>query len=227
MKKRLAAILLLLSLDAAAGIQVVQTRVIYKSNEKSASLSITNDTNDTWMVQTWLDTGDATQTPENLPIQVVPPLMKLAGNKDAILRFIYSGKGLPADREMVYWINVQEIPPAAKDVNVLQIAVRTRIKLFYRPAALKTTLDHVSRNLTWHKQGNKLVVTNKGPLHVTFGKLTLNHGSKSWPLNADMVKPMGSLTIDLPNAATAANKLTFTYINDFGGNTEVKDIHIN
>ena len=56
-----------------------------------------------------LDTGDATATPTNLPMQAIPPILKLAGNKDAILRFVYSGSGLPTDRETVYWINVQEI----------------------------------------------------------------------------------------------------------------------
>lgn len=57
---------------------------------------------------------------------------KLAGNKDRYLRFVYSGSGLPTNRETVYWINVQEIPPSAKQENVLQIAIRTRVKLFYR-----------------------------------------------------------------------------------------------
>ncbi|WP_162873694.1 fimbrial biogenesis chaperone, partial [Klebsiella pneumoniae] len=61
--------------------------------------------------------------------------------KTAVLRFIYSGNGLPQDKETLLWINVQEIPPAPKQENVLQVAVRTRIKLFYRPVALKTTLD--------------------------------------------------------------------------------------
>lgn len=84
-----------------------------------------------------LDTGDATATPTNLPMQAIPPILKLAGNKDAILRFVYSGSGLPTDRETVYWINVQEIPPSAKQENVLQIAIRTRVKLFYRPTTLK------------------------------------------------------------------------------------------
>lgn len=84
--------------------------MIYNGNEKSAALSIHNDTDETWMVQTWLDTGDSSATPKNLPMQAIPPILKLAGNKDAILRFIYSGAGLPTDRETVYWINVQEIP---------------------------------------------------------------------------------------------------------------------
>ncbi|GDX05080.1 molecular chaperone [Buttiauxella sp. A111] len=227
MKKRLASLLLLISLQASAGIQVGETRVIYNGNQKSAALSIHNDTDETWMVQTWLDNGDASKTPANLPMQVIPPILKLAGNKDAILRFIYSGNGLPGDRESVYWINVQEIPPSAKQENVLQIAVRTRVKLFYRPTTVKTTLLKEAEALTWRKQGNDLVVTNNGPLHVTFGVLTLKgSGGKTWKTEADMVKPMASLRIALPAGASAANNLSFTFINDYGGHTEIKDTRI-
>lgn len=77
-----------------------------------------------------LDTGDRNQVPKNLPVVVVPPILKLDAAKTAVLRFIYSGTGLPQDKETLLWINVQEIPPAPKQENVLQVAVRTRIKLF-------------------------------------------------------------------------------------------------
>lgn len=61
---------------------------------------------------------------------VTPPIMKVKPDQSAVLRFIYSGKGLPTDRESVYWINVQEIPPRASEPNVMQLAIRTRLKLF-------------------------------------------------------------------------------------------------
>ena len=81
MKKILTGILFAFSVNAFAGIQVDATRVIYNSASKSASLSISNDSDDTYMVQTWLDTGDASQMPKNLPIVVTPPILKLAAKK--------------------------------------------------------------------------------------------------------------------------------------------------
>lgn len=119
MKKFLSYILFAFSIHAFAGIQVNTTRVIYNSTNKSASLSISNDSDDTYMVQTWLNTGDASQMPKNLPIVVTPPILKLATPKEAILRFIYSGSGLPQDKESLFWVNVQEIPPTSKQENVL------------------------------------------------------------------------------------------------------------
>ena len=73
MKKVLLCALLACSANTFAGIQVDATRVIYNSESKSTSLSITNDSDDTYMVQTWLDTGDAAQIPTGIPIIVTPP----------------------------------------------------------------------------------------------------------------------------------------------------------
>ncbi|HGM5287577.1 TPA: molecular chaperone [Serratia liquefaciens] len=227
MKKVLSCILFAFSVNAFAGIQVDSTRVIYNSGSKSASLSISNDSDDTYMVQTWLDTGDSSQMPKNLPIVVTPPILKLAAKKDAILRFIYSGSGLPQDRESLLWVNVQEIPPTPKQDNVLQVAIRTRIKLFYRPEALKANLQQQAEALKWQRQGSNLVVTNNGPLFVTLGVLTLQSGGKSWKVNADMVKPQDSLRIALPQGAQSANSMSFTYINDYGGHTEIKNVALN
>lgn len=42
---------------------------------------------------------------------------------------------LPKDKESVYWLNLQDIPPALKGSGIA-IALRTKLKLFYRPEAL-------------------------------------------------------------------------------------------
>lgn len=110
MKVAVCCSLLMFSMSAFAGIQVGATRVIYNGGSQSSSLSITNDSEDTYMVQTWLDTGDSTQNPKGLPILVTPPILKLSSHKEAVLRFIYSGQGLPQDKESMFWINIQEIP---------------------------------------------------------------------------------------------------------------------
>lgn len=227
MKKFFAALLMLGTFSSYAGIQVDATRVIYNGTDKSASLPIHNDAAEAYMVQTWLDTGDRNQVPKNLPIVVVPPILKLDGAKTAILRFIYSGNGFPQDKETLLWINVQEIPPAPKLENVLQVAVRTRIKLFYRPTTLKTTLDEQVKKLRWQREGSRLQAINDGPLHITFGALHLkNSAGKTVDVDANMVNPGDRLSIDIPAGANVNNKISFSYINDFGGRTEVKDVPV-
>ncbi|MEG7472808.1 molecular chaperone [Serratia marcescens] len=227
MKKFFAALLMLGAFNSYAGIQVDATRVIYKGDDKSASLPIHNDASEAYMVQTWLDTGDRNQVTKNLPVVVVPPILKLDAAKTAVLRFIYSGTGLPQDKETLLWINVQEIPPAPKQENVLQVAVRTRIKLFYRPVALKTTLDEQVQNLRWQREGSRLQVINDGPLHITFGALHLkNSAGKTVDVDANMVNPKDRLSINIPAGVSVGNKIAFSYINDFGGRTEVKDVPV-
>lgn len=44
---------------------------------------------------------------------------------------------LPSDRESLFYYNVREIPPKSGKANTLQIALQTRIKLFWRPKALE------------------------------------------------------------------------------------------
>ncbi|ACR68340.1 molecular chaperone [Edwardsiella ictaluri] len=222
---RIVAVLLLVStFTAHAGIQVDATRVIYNGDEKSASLPIHNDSVDAYMVQTWLDNGDSTKVESKLPMVVVPPIVKLDAQKSAILRFIYSGQGFLQDQETLLWVNVQEIPPTPKQENVLQLAVRTRIKLFYRPGSLHTTLDEQVRKLRWQKAGHQLLAINDGPLHITFGSVQMQ-GNNGKPIAVDtnMVNPHSRLAIAIPAGAHVGNTVSFSYINDFGGRTEVKD----
>lgn len=227
MKVVISGCLLMFSVSAFSGVQVDATRVIYNGANQSSSLSIKNDSEDTYMVQTWLDTGDSTQNPKGLPILVTPPILKLASHKEAVLRFIYSGQGLPQNKESLFWINVQEIPPAPKLENVLQVAIRTRIKLFYRPPALKIDLYKQAQALVWRRQGDELLVSNGGPAHVTLGVLNFaKDGKVGCSVEGDMLLPEGNLRIPLPPACRIAREFSFSFINDYGGHTEIKDIKL-
>src|SRR5690606_20062113 len=78
---------------------------------------------------------------------------RLAPGEEALVRTIYAGQGLPGDRESLFWINIQEIPPRSEAANALQVAIRTRIQLLYRPPGLQTTLDEAARALQWRIDG--------------------------------------------------------------------------
>ncbi|MBO1114633.1 fimbrial biogenesis chaperone [Bordetella petrii] len=211
---------------AQAAIHVQATRVVYNGKAASASVAISNKSTMPYMVQTWLDTGDSTAMPENLPMAITPPLMRLGPGEEALVRTIYAGQGLPADRESLFWINIQEIPPSSDAANALQVAIRTRIKLFYRPPQLKTTLDEAARALQWRISGQALQVTNPGPLHITFAHIQgRDAGGGAKNIDADMIAPGQTLTVPLRqlNLAGGASSLRFGYINDYGGVSEVAD----
>ncbi|RMS19883.1 Pili assembly chaperone: pili assembly chaperone, partial [Pseudomonas coronafaciens pv. garcae] len=132
-------VLLLSVVSAQAGIVLNTTRVIYQGNEKEVSLGVHNSGSGEILLQSWLESP----TPESahqesashVPFIVTPPLTRMAGGGRQLVRIIYSGADMPTDRESVLWLNVQEIPQAAA-VNTLQIAIRQRIKVFFRPDGL-------------------------------------------------------------------------------------------
>ncbi|WP_294912493.1 fimbrial biogenesis chaperone [Tatumella sp. UBA2305] len=213
------ALLQLFSVSSFAAIQLEATRVIYNSNSSSASLSLNNSSNQNYMLQSWLEN----ENPRNsaaIPMQVIPPIMRIDAGKEATLRFIYSGHGLPTNRESLFWINLQEIPPSAKDSNTLQIAVHSRLKLFYRPQGLNTTLEKEVQKLVWRQSGNKLSVTNNGPMYVSLNRLHLGSGKDIY---LDMVAPDSTEQFTLPANTQVGSAVSFSYVNDFGGTSEVKN----
>lgn len=211
---------------AQAAVHVQATRVVYHGQSASASVAISNKSALPYMVQTWLDTGDATVMPENLPVAITPPLMRLAPGEEALVRTIYAGQGLPGDRESLFWINIQEIPPRSEAANALQVAIRTRIKLFYRPAGLKTTLDEAARALQWRIDGQALKISNASPLHVTFAHIQDRPaGGTAQGIDVDMIAPGQTLSVPLRQLNLASRgTLRFGYINDYGGVSDVADV---
>lgn len=217
MKKLITLFLALCATQAFGAIQVESSRVIYLGEYKSASLNVHNAAKKNYIVQTWLD-DDASN--RNKVMVVTPPLLKLLPDQSAVLRFIYSGTGLPTDRESVIWINVQEIPPRASEPNVMQLAVRTRLKLFYRPASLKTTLQSEVDKLKIEKNSDTLVVNNNGPLHISLSQLIVrNAQGLQKKISAPMISPFSSQTL---NFSKGSKIVGLTYINDHGGVADVK-----
>lgn len=225
MKKFIFFVLLqLFSVSSFAAIQLEATRVIYNSGSSSASLSLKNESDQNYMLQSWLENEDRSSNAP-IPMQVIPPIMRIDAGKEATLRFIYAGHGLPTNRESLFWINLQEIPPEAKDPNVLQIAVHSRLKLFYRPQGLNTTLDKEVQKLIWTQNGNKLTVTNNGPMYISLNRLHLNKESAQ-DIYLDMVSPFSTRAFTLPANTQLGSTVSFSYVNDYGGTTEVNNFPV-
>lgn len=209
-----AALLLTFGVQVQAGIIVGGTRLVYDGAKKEASLGINNPDKVPYLIQSWVDTheGDSSKA----PFIITPPLFRLDGEQNNILRVVRAGGSLPTDKESLYWLNIKSIPSAKKQENSLQIAVKTRIKLIYRPQGLPGTLEEAAKALTWQRNGNAIQVSNTSPYYITLFSVKVN-GS---PLKSvGMVAPKSSARFDLP-AGSSGGALSWEVINDYGGITK-------
>nr|AAO52823.1 type 1 fimbrial protein [Edwardsiella tarda] len=155
-----------------------------------------------------------------------------AGIQVDATRVIYNGDeksaSLPihndsADAYMVQtWLDKGD---STKVENKLpMVVVPPIVKLFYRSEFAAYHPGWQVHKLRWQKAGNQLLAINDGPLHITFGSVQMQ-GSNGKPIavDANMVDPHSRLAIAIPAGARVGNTVSFSYINDFGGRTEVKD----
>jgi fimbrial chaperone protein len=224
------AVLLMLGLQwpAGAGVMLGGTRVILGEKDREASIPVKNTGTTPYVVQAWIDAGEGRN---KTPLLVTPPLSRLDPGMENILRIMRVGGELPADRESVFWLNVKEIPEKPKEENVLQIAVRSRIKLFYRPSSLPGKPADARTHLKWvvsageGGQGAVLRISNDSAYHVTFTGLTIDGGRQE--INADMVPPFGEMSYPLDAAKTPrAIQVSYTTLNDYGGETPRERVQV-
>ncbi|VFT71318.1 type I fimbrial chaperone [Escherichia coli] len=148
---------------------------------------------------------------------VTPPLFAMKGKKENTLRILdATNNQLPQDRESLFWMNVKAIPSMDKSKlteNTLQLAIISRIKLYYRPAKLALPPDQAAEKLRFRRSANSLTLINPTPYYLTVTEL--NAGTRV--LENALVPPMGESTVKLPS--DAGSNITYRTINDYGALT--------
>lgn len=213
------------SSSAWADVVINTTRVVYKEDAKEVNVRLTNEGVRPLLVQSWLDDGRATESPENidLPFMITPPVSRIDSKKGQTLRIAKIDDALPKDRESIYYLNVLEVPPKVKGEtgvnNKLQLAFRTRIKMFYRPNGLAVKPQDAAAKINWTVEEGNLVAKNTTPYYVTFNMLKAGNVSAE----PGMVAPFSSEKFALENKTAkpaAGSSLTYSYISDFGNDVE-------
>lgn len=139
--KKLPIVLLALSLTSQAAIQPDRTRIIFNGNEKASSLKIENQSKQLpYLAYSWIE--DEKGNKDDTFLVALPPIQRLNPSAISQVRIVKQDKArsLPQDRETLFYFNVREIPPAPENKGsnaIVQMALQSRLKLFWRPAALK------------------------------------------------------------------------------------------
>lgn len=210
-------LVMILSAGAQAGIVLNTTRVIYPAKDKEVSFGVHNSGGGEILLQSWLE-SDAGGTVD-LPFVIIPALARMPGDGKQLLRIMYAGVDMPMDRESVFWLNVQEIPQTAAK-NALQIAIRQRIKVFFRPQGLKAEPALAPEKLQWRLlEDDVLQVSNPGPYYVSMVRVEVRDGTTHvMKKDSQMLAPNQSLNMPLVRSASGRPlSLSFISINDFGG----------
>lgn len=201
----MATVLLLLlfachSTIANAAVALGATRVIYPANQKQVLLPVTNnDPASVYLIQSWIENaGDQKDT----QFVITPPLFSMQGKKENTLRIINAtNHQLPGDRESLFWVNVKAIPAMEKDQkneNTLQLAIISRIKMFYRPTHLAMAPEEAPAMLRFRRSGSKLTLINPTPYFITVTNMKAGNSN----LPNTMVPPKGEVSVDIPHAVT-------------------------
>lgn len=206
-----------------AALVISGTRIVYDSDKRSVSTIISNPSKKPFAVQTWVNTIDDDNTTA-VPFIPSPALFRLNTGKEQHVQINLLPHQLPDNRESVFYFNVQEIPQTTKSQDgVLNIALRTRIKLFYRPTAIKGNPELRLKELQWSMKKIEgkpyLEVYNPTPYYVSFLRLDVSsNGHIQSPENPPMAAPLSHQIYPMDNTKLASDiQVTFSAINDYGG----------
>ncbi|MBI0472088.1 molecular chaperone [Pectobacterium parmentieri] len=210
--------------QSQAAIALDRTRVIFDGSQNSVSLDISNQNKQLpYLAQGWVE--DEKGNKIQGPLAALPPVQRIEPGKPGQIKIqaLPVIGQLPQDRESLYYFNLREIPPRSTKPNTLQIALQTRIKLFYRPAAIVMDKNAAppQEKLTLSRQGDKYIVNNPTPYYITL----VDAGSKKdiagvAGFEPMMIPPRGSMPLTV-SAASVGNRPVLTYVNDYGGRPQL------
>lgn len=219
-------LLMLLSMYAQAGVTIEGTRIIVPSDAKAVSVQLQNQFSSPALIQVWLDTGDMNHMPDasQIPFILTPALSRVEAKGGQVIRIIPLGTPeQPQDRESLFIFNLLDIPPERAedaDKNILSFNVRTRIKLFYRPAKLKMSQEKAFQAIKLHYDAKQRVVSveNPTPYYMNFSRIILNpQQQKHEHREALMVAPFEKANFKNIEFNTQITQIKYFILNDLGG----------
>ena len=216
------------TVPASGSVVVNGTRVIYPGQAREKTVRITNQDHFSNVVQAWVDIDDPVSTPEtaDAPFLVNPAVSRLAFGSGQTLRIIYTGAGLPQDRESLFYLNILQIPPrntAHADRDQMLLMLRNRLKMFYRPESVAGNSGQLPEKLQFSLANVgtswQVRVHNPTGFYASFGSAVLEVGDHRLPLQPVMVEPFGNAEWALPDPGLLSDgvvQLRAQLINDYG-----------
>ncbi|KAF6661928.1 fimbria/pilus periplasmic chaperone [Pantoea sp. EKM101V] len=206
-----------------ASVVMTGSRVIYPSDAKSVDVQLKNNDDFPYVIQAWFDSGDNNSTPATgkAPFVVTPPTFRIAAKDGQVMRIFFTGGNtLPQDRESVFYFNFLQLPPenlSGDKGNQMVVLLKNRMKLFYRPASLKTNPKKIFDYLTFSNiSPSGIRITNTSPYYISLSKVAVRNAVAKKA--APMISPFSSVDVALTSGKTTGNTqgIEIGLINDYG-----------
>ncbi|MGL4886842.1 MAG: fimbrial biogenesis chaperone [Aeromonas veronii] len=215
-----------------ASVLIEGTRVIFREDMDFVDVKVTNTGERPALVQAWLDNGDRDKgiaiDQIVVPFSISNPVFKINQGGVQIIRIFKTRPEMikKTDVESVYWLNILEIPAVTKKEttdNYLQIALRNRIKFFYRPSKLNSSnFDFTSDvSVVLNRSSGSISIDNKSDFFVSISRIETKKSKKAkyGAVLSDggvMIEPRGSISIGLNGQAVNGEELYMSFVNDYG-----------
>lgn len=219
------ALLMSIHPKAEAGLILEQTRIIWDSRSKQEDISLKNNSNDIYLIQTGVFESPTGQIQSDYFI-VTPPLYRLNPNSQQTMKIIPQNKieQLPKDQESLFYFSAIGIPGVSSDENEnstarLSIGTRLVINLFYRPEGLQQSSDEAIKSLRFNTQNKNLCIENPSEYFVTLSSININNQQYDQAAGV-MIAPKSKYSLAVPTQLAQSTKVSWTAINDYGGDSE-------
>ncbi|WP_114766730.1 fimbrial biogenesis chaperone [Vibrio rhodolitus] len=213
---------LMTSFTAQSALTLSATRYVYTSDAKAIPITVTNHADTVYGAQVWIEDFSDDGL---IPFSVSPGVFTLKADKGTqtvqVAQLGEETKALPQDRESLFSVNLQEIPPKAKDTlgkNVLVMASRTLVKLFYRPASLNDGRDQAEQSMRISKTRDMVTFNNPTPYY--FAVVSINGDEKLANESFNQMAPFSQVSVEIKGMTS--NTVSFNAIDDFGGLREYR-----
>ncbi|MCY4330283.1 MAG: fimbria/pilus periplasmic chaperone [Endozoicomonadaceae bacterium] len=242
-------IIALIVISSNAHLSPESTRVIFHQNNEFETIRIHNNSaNEVYGLEAWTESSNSDEPENSLKNSVnnkfvISPKFTLdSPGEDVVLHITkLPDVKLPEDRESLFYITLQEVPQRSvvnqltgrkqNIQNALQLAIRTKIKLIYRPEKIKQiNPEEIKKQFSATIYNDTMVITNTSSSLINainlypqsqLKKLLFDDVLKKryqGLLNTPVIlKPFSNTVIPVEkNSHINSDKIHLAYINDNG-----------
>ncbi|MGV3346042.1 molecular chaperone [Enterobacteriaceae bacterium LUAb1] len=211
--------------SAHSTIYLDRTRVIYNESDNSVVLSISNQHAERpYLAQAWVENEKGVKVEDG--ILSLPPIQRIEpGEKSQVRIKINKDKlKLPQHKESLFYFILRGIPQKTNNSSLgFQLALQTKIKLFYRPAGVifNNKDEPWQKSISILKKGQRLIIKNPTKYYVTLADITSSVSEKTLDgFSPLMISPESDMDIHVKNI-NALNQFNVIYLNDSGARNKL------